>query len=512
MSSNLKISVSKRKLLLAFFSIALICSLASGSITYVVAQGGSTPITISSGIYPGAPSYTIYTDGTTYYAKNSYGAVSYSSTNALTTSQAVMTASTNGDTIYFKTGVYSFSSALIITGKTDITITGDKGAVLSCGGQDNILNIISSVRTQIKDISFDGNKASYTFGGNSVKQHGIFIGSSNDTVIDNVYIYDAFGAAIVAMGSGFTTWGLTIENSKFDDNGLVPNPSISTGGVYAYYMHHVNVHDNDFINSVSVNIVFAGAEEDYANIVRDFSCINNYINGTVNTSNSPVIDVLWGADFTISHNKIYNCNTDSPTASAAIRVEHALNGTITDNICDDNNMAGIHIYDDSQNIQCSNNIVTNNGFRGIMVQGSNDVTVSENTILNNAHWGMSIVDYCNNTKILYNTVHGNLDWFGTSEICFATLGTTPLFVGNDGMLFENHGSFTNTGDDAEIIHGLIDTPTCIIITSENATAPIFVGYYSANAGHFHLNLLNIDGSPAYGQSGSWIAFFDPPHL
>jgi hypothetical protein len=83
MSSNLKVSVSKRKLLLAFFSIALICSLASGSIMYVVAQGGSTPITISSGIYPGAPNYTIWLDGGTYYSKTDYGVVS-SSINAAT--------------------------------------------------------------------------------------------------------------------------------------------------------------------------------------------------------------------------------------------------------------------------------------------------------------------------------------------------------------------------------------------------------------------------------------------
>jgi hypothetical protein len=91
MSTPKQLLVSKRKLFLAIVSIALICSLASGSIMYVVAQGGSTPITISSGIYPGAPTYTIYTDGTTYYAKNAYGVVSYYSTDAATTINTILT-------------------------------------------------------------------------------------------------------------------------------------------------------------------------------------------------------------------------------------------------------------------------------------------------------------------------------------------------------------------------------------------------------------------------------------
>ena len=78
-----KVSVSKHKLVFAFISIALVCSLGSGTVMYVVAQGGgSLPITISSGVYPGATAYTIFTDGSTYYAKNSYGAVSSSSTSA----------------------------------------------------------------------------------------------------------------------------------------------------------------------------------------------------------------------------------------------------------------------------------------------------------------------------------------------------------------------------------------------------------------------------------------------
>ena len=84
MSAKGKLLVSKRKLLLAVVAIALVCSLASGSFMYVLGQGGGSHVfTISSGQYPGAPSYTIYSDGAvtpTYYAKDAYGVIAYTST------------------------------------------------------------------------------------------------------------------------------------------------------------------------------------------------------------------------------------------------------------------------------------------------------------------------------------------------------------------------------------------------------------------------------------------------
>jgi hypothetical protein len=39
-------------------------------------SGGSTPQTLTTGVVPGSPTYTIYADSLTYYAKDAYGAVS----------------------------------------------------------------------------------------------------------------------------------------------------------------------------------------------------------------------------------------------------------------------------------------------------------------------------------------------------------------------------------------------------------------------------------------------------
>jgi hypothetical protein len=123
MSSNLKVSVSKRKLLLAFFSIALICSLASGSIMYVVAQGGSTPITISSGPYPGATSNTFYVEGSIYYSKTSFGVVSSSIDCSSLWQTTFDLLGQNGGTIFVQAGNYTLNTAITINGH--ITLAGE---------------------------------------------------------------------------------------------------------------------------------------------------------------------------------------------------------------------------------------------------------------------------------------------------------------------------------------------------------------------------------------------------
>lgn len=107
---------------------------------YVYAPSGTT-YTISQGVYPGAPSYTIWRDGSTYYAKNDMGAIDYSGTNftvlwdnvinGLPTVNVALplsgypTISAPYGSIYIKAGQYAFSPKLIIPLGSRIKIYGD---------------------------------------------------------------------------------------------------------------------------------------------------------------------------------------------------------------------------------------------------------------------------------------------------------------------------------------------------------------------------------------------------
>jgi len=116
---NFKGTISTRKALaMVLTAIAL-----TAIITYVFAATPSTTFMISGGIYPGAPSYTIWREGSYYFAKNSNGEIEFSGTDAATVKQAAINALTNGGIIFIKNAIYPLSSYL--TMKDNIHIIGE---------------------------------------------------------------------------------------------------------------------------------------------------------------------------------------------------------------------------------------------------------------------------------------------------------------------------------------------------------------------------------------------------
>ena len=168
MSKPNTLSISKRKLILAIISIVLICSIASSSVVYVMAQGGgSTPITISSGPYPGAPTYTIFIDGGIYYAKNAYGAMIYSGTNAeVILSDASNAIGAIGGSLTVMAGLYQMTTTWTLTGANDgIQITFMAGAILQCDANGVIPLFINGIlNATITGLTVDGNSAHYATG------------------------------------------------------------------------------------------------------------------------------------------------------------------------------------------------------------------------------------------------------------------------------------------------------------------------------------------------------------
>lgn len=69
-------------------------------------------LTISRGIYPAAPTYTIWKESSTYYAKDASGLIAYSSTNA----SAVINAcySQAGVTVFLKSGEYWLIASILM--------------------------------------------------------------------------------------------------------------------------------------------------------------------------------------------------------------------------------------------------------------------------------------------------------------------------------------------------------------------------------------------------------------
>lgn len=127
------LSRSKLKIIFAIVVIAIL-SFSLGAA--IVKATGSTPnFTISSGVYPGAPTYTVYTDGTgNYYAKNAYGQIDYTSTNAGTVISDAM--ATNKDVLLEGTcplHMQSYKSIVLATNQnlTALNVSGFPGEIKS---------------------------------------------------------------------------------------------------------------------------------------------------------------------------------------------------------------------------------------------------------------------------------------------------------------------------------------------------------------------------------------------
>jgi hypothetical protein len=130
----------RTKTVLRFAAIFLVGLLVGAG--YVQSQAPSGTFYISQGVYPGAPSYTVWKEGSTYFAKNAYGRIDFSSINASQVFSDIVnvglpkatTYTWEGNrlqdapygSIYFKAGRYSISSLLgIIPNGAVLTITGD---------------------------------------------------------------------------------------------------------------------------------------------------------------------------------------------------------------------------------------------------------------------------------------------------------------------------------------------------------------------------------------------------
>lgn len=140
--------VSALLLVTMLFALAV----SSGSFVYVFANPSPTSTYYAEeGIYPGAPSYTIWRESSTYYAKDANGHIAYQSSNA---SQVINYALDGlpsvGGTVYLKAGYYYLDSNILIT-KNGTTLTGDKWAYLWQSNNAN-LECMVVVSTSIYDV------------------------------------------------------------------------------------------------------------------------------------------------------------------------------------------------------------------------------------------------------------------------------------------------------------------------------------------------------------------------
>lgn len=118
---------------------ALVCIIATATLFYAFgATSIGTTFYISSGIYPGSPTYTVWKSGSTYYAKDQNGQIDYQSSNGSYVIQQCVDVCDVDDSIYLR-GELTFTHTVIVE-QTRLKIFGDCLIIYSGSGACFLFN------------------------------------------------------------------------------------------------------------------------------------------------------------------------------------------------------------------------------------------------------------------------------------------------------------------------------------------------------------------------------------
>ena len=184
---------------------------------YAFAATPTSTFTISPGIYPGAPSYTIWKEGNTYFAKNSNGKIEFSGTNA---SQVINQAKVSGGVIFLKEATYTLTDSIDLTGYDNLSIVGEgRGTVLylADGVNKPVIYAKESSGIVIKNLKIYGNKVGQT-GGTGVS--GIRFQGVTNFIIEKVWIENTYHQGIdIVDSSGTPSEYALISNVVIEGSG-----------------------------------------------------------------------------------------------------------------------------------------------------------------------------------------------------------------------------------------------------------------------------------------------------
>lgn len=375
-----------KRLTVKVLGLCLLCSLLSGLAVYAATP--TTTFSIFGGNYPGAPSFTVFSDGSNYFAKNSYGVIAYSGTELGEVFNAVMSIANDGASVYITPAEYGYSTTLTVD-VDYVTVYGDRmGTRLSqiAGSDLTAAFDIQTIGVTLHDLWVDGN-----YGENEGDTIGVKLSSA-----DADY-FTMFNCRITHFDG--TLVALTNNNNVFD------------------------IFDNYITESTNGNGIFlSGSADGFIH--------GNSIGGTQGVLG--IIRISTAAHVQITGNKIfgtanYYAYFDTPTC-----------------IKFDNNIVGGGVpYGTTYMIYavCSNaNYGYGNSFSGNTILGS-DTAINGITLYNTA---MNYTKINNNTfkDLTYGVVeYGSLQNFNTVNSNIFRNVTNPLSLGgSDTVASGNTGS------------------------------------------------------------------------
>jgi len=376
----------------------------------------STTQFIGGGIYPGAPSYTIWKEGSNYFAKNSNGEVEFSGTNA---TQVMLDAAGNGGrTLLLKEGTYELStrvmipSGTVIMGEganTVISVTGKGSWSSGCAfANKNMMNYNPPLDSwiTIKNLKITSTLSSfaplYFRGVHHLALSNIVISQFNGTNIAGIsviYCNDTkIEKCVILNGLSDSCEAIYVSHSNYTE--IRGNYICNMGreGMYiASYSAHTTIKSNVIINTTQgINI----KPSTWHTIIEGNQIVNS-------TTGIYLVDEASGTLYysSISGNSIAN-------SESAIIVKLCQGVTVVGNTIKNCTSSGI-VLESSTDCTVTANTVTDMNY-GVFIKYGGNNTVSSNTLYNSKVNGYGICLSSNNTIVIGNFVHDTC--YGIKEL------------------------------------------------------------------------------------------------
>jgi len=451
-------------------TIGLVC-LAIGLILGAIVSYAQTPNStfyISSGVYPSAPTYTIFRDGSEYFAKDANGQIDYGDTNASAVFVSVL--ATNPESIFIKAGTYDLSNITnYVNAPCKIYGDGYRTRLFS----DEVTAMvylfrIASDNVSISNLRFEATPVNNMVCGVRIEQH-------ENIQIENVYFINL-------------RWGIF---SSDDPTHVVIRDSYFENGqqeqIFIYNPHDLTIFNNHFRNLTypATWILAPSRLRIIDNTALD--CVMNHADTgvfTVETQHQGnALDVNIIGNFI----KWWN-NASATTLGISVGGVHNASNffdqvTITDNIIDGGGFNNIDF--------------------GIWVEGNStinnmrDVIVAHNQIKNVEVYGIYAYRTLN-IEVSSNYIENS----GTNIFMSATVVNASVHH-NLGFITENFGTGTfSSNTSITFNHGLDGTPV-LVLASFNVTGWTSYGW-SATATQITITVETSGTYECY-----WFAQYEP---
>jgi hypothetical protein len=449
---------------------------------FAYALTGPQKLTIAAGVYPGSPSFTIWIDAGTTYAKNSYGMISYSSTNASYVLGAAAAASTSP--LKVQAGLYNVTATILfIINGTGIIGDGIDKTVFSAQssiGNKPVMDCRDLDQMVFKDFTLDMR---------SIKtlETGLFMGyitrETYDGLVQNIRVAGCNGFGLCIGGNPtHRNYRYLVDSNKIE--GIAGNDwdiaTFVTG------------------NSEIRNNVFSGNDGHFAATVFDADSTAFVYNHFKNIGGGWALALGSTIGCTVSGNTFVGF-TGNPRAITVYKETDNPDSLVPQsNIIDGNiiitSMANTAISIDYPSVftQVINNIIDLQGAiqTAIVTNNASEVRVTGN-IIRSANAGVSQIG-ATATAVVIND---NQFYTVTYPVVWSA---HPIVYKNIGYVTENSFSGTNTTTGSAVLdHGLVAAPTYVWVSFSTAA---ITGY------HWTVTSTQVTIYPTGSLPASWICY------